>query len=58
MAGKNITSWNGVIEFELDKLGIPKISDSFILINETYVEKYNTTKRVLKKQPEEGKNET
>lgn len=47
--GKNITSWNGFVEFELDKMGIPKLGDSYILINETFVEKYNNTKRVLKK---------
>ena len=41
--GKNVTSWNGVIELQLDKLGIPKIGDAYILINETITEKFNTT---------------
>lgn len=48
MKDKNITSWEGFLEFELDKLGIPKLGDAFLLINETVIEKYNTTKTVLK----------
>jgi len=53
-----VTSWNGVLEFELDRLGVPKLSDSFILINETITEKFNTTKTVLKNNTaEENKDE-
>lgn len=38
----------GVVELELDKMGIPKVNDGYILVNETYIEKYNVTKKVLK----------
>lgn len=48
MAGKNITAWNGFIEFELDRIGVPKLGHAFISINETITEKFNTTKTVLK----------
>lgn len=48
MKDKNITEWNGYVEFELDRLGIPKIVESYIIVNETITEKYNTTKSVLK----------
>lgn len=48
MKDKNITAWNGYVEFELDRLGVPKIGESFIIVNETITEKYNTTKKVLK----------
>lgn len=53
MEGKNITSWNGYLEFELDRMGIPKIIESYIHINETVNEKYNTTKKVLKEKKTE-----
>lgn len=49
MKDKNITDWNGILNFELDLLGIPKLSFGMIYINETITERYNTTKRVLKK---------
>ena len=48
MKNKNITDWTGLLNFEFDLLGIPKLSFSMIYINETITEKYNTTKRVLK----------
>ena len=48
MEGKNITAWNGFVEFELDRIGVPKINQAYIFINETITEKYNTTKTVLK----------
>ena len=41
------------MEFELDRLGVPKVRDSMILINETITEKYNTTKKVLKNKTSE-----
>ena len=50
MKNKNITEWNGYIEFELDRMGVPKVGESFIIINETITEKYNTTKTVLKSE--------
>lgn len=53
MKDKNITDWKGVLNFELDLLGIPKLSFGMVYINETVTERYNTTKRVLKKQKEE-----
>jgi len=58
MKDKNITSWNGFVEFELDRMGIPKVGDAFIFINETIIEKYNTTKKVPKIQPEEPKTDS
>ena len=48
MTEKNVTSWDGYVEFELDRLGIPKVVESMIVINETITEKYNTTKKVPK----------
>ena len=58
MKDKNITDWTGVLNFELDLLGIPKLSFGMIYINETVTEKYNTTKRVLKQPKEEQQKET
>ena len=57
MKDKNITDWTGVLNFELDLLGIPKLSFGMVYINETITEKFNTTKRILKNSTEE-KNET
>lgn len=57
MKDKNITDWTGVLNFELDLLGIPKLSLGMVYINETITEKFNTTKRILKNSTEE-KNET
>ncbi len=49
---KTISSWNGFMEFELNKLGIPILDTAYIMINETFIERVNVTR------PKNSSNET